>query len=300
MKKIERALSRLKAFDVIALLYLLIVGILILFFHRGLESWGFYVAGHFMLIALIVAFVNFSESSASKLLTFLRYWYPLVLYTFLFEEITAIVNIIFPFWAEEPLIKLDYALFGVHPTVWFENIASPWLTEYMEFSYFTYFLLIPIAGGVLYVKNKKRELSSLLLNVSMAYYICYISFLFFPARGAWETLAHLHSTPLEGGVFKSLIDAIQNIGSIHGGAFPSSHVAAAFAVLFSTYKYERRAFYFLLPVVLSLAVSIVYTRYHYAVDSIAGFLVAAGCLFIYPKIENWWEKTAGFLRSQAG
>ena len=79
------------------------------------------------------------------------------------------------------------------------------------------------------------------------------------------------------------------MGSIHGGCFPSSHVAAAFAVLFSVKRYEKPIFWILLPIVFSLAIAVVYTRYHYAVDSIAGALVGTACAFVGPKISNKWE-----------
>lgn len=272
--------------DVITLLYILVVGVLILFFHRGLKSWWIYVAVHFTLAGLIWFFLRISSAISSKPLIFIRDWYPVLLYIFMFEEIGAIVNIIFPFWAEQLLMKLDYAIFRTYPTVWFERVTNPWLTEYMYFSYFTYFLLIPIGGGVLYRKKDKEKFNSLLFNVSLSYYLCYILFLFIPARGAWETLPHLHTIQLEGGFFFDLVNRIQGFGSIHGGAFPSSHVAAAFTVLFSIYKHRRKFFYPLLPVVLSLAVSIVYTRYHYAVDSLGGILIAILTTCLSPKIEK--------------
>ena len=87
----------------------------------------------------------------------------------------------------------------------------------------------------------------------------------------------------------SLVRSIQAKGSIHGGCFPSSHVAAAFAVLFSARRYEKTIFWILLPIVLSLAVSIVYTRYHYAVDSVAGAMVGVACFFLGEKISRKWE-----------
>ncbi len=265
------------------------MGILILFFHPNLSGWGLYVSIHYLSSLLIYLFVRGSGRFKSPILIFLLDWYPVLLLAPMFRELGRIVNILFPYWAEVPLMRLDYLLFGVHPTVWFGQHARPWLTEYMEFSYFMYFLLIPIGGFPLYFRGKNGEFNKFLFNVLVAYYISFIGFLFFPARGPWETMIELHSAPLQGGFFLSLVRRIQIVGSIHGGCFPSSHVAAAFAILFSARRYEKTVFWILLPIVFSLAVAVVYTRYHYAVDSIAGVMVGVACFFLGEKISRKWE-----------
>jgi membrane-associated phospholipid phosphatase len=65
---------------------------------------------------------------------------------------------------------------------------------------------------------------------------------------------------------------------VHGGAFPSTHVAGAMVVLFSAYQFARPIGYWLTALVFSICVSTVYGRYHYVVDVFAGILMAAiGC-----------------------
>jgi membrane-associated phospholipid phosphatase len=60
-----------------------------------------------------------------------------------------------------------------------------------------------------------------------------------------------------------------------GGAFPSSHVAAAICILFFAWRYLRRARYLILIATVALIIATVYCRYHYAVDMFAGALTAA-------------------------
>jgi len=60
-----------------------------------------------------------------------------------------------------------------------------------------------------------------------------------------------------------------------GGAFPSSHVAAAICVLFFSWPHLLRARYLILAATLALSFATVYCRYHYAVDVVAGALTAA-------------------------
>lgn len=286
---VNKGRSPFRPIDLATISYLVLMGTLILFFHPNLKAWGVDVFIHYLASLLIYIFLRGSGRFKSSILIFLRDWYPVLLLAPMFEELGRITTILFPYWAEVPLMRLDHLLFGVHPTVWFGQHARPWLTEYMEFSYFMYFLLIPIGGLPLYFGGKSEEFNKFLFNVLLAYYISYIGFLFFPARGPWETMVELHSAPLQGGFFLSLVRSIQAKGSIHGGCFPSSHVAAAFAILFSARRYEKTVFWILLPIVLSLAVSIVYTRYHYAVDSVAGAIVGTACVLLGERISRKWE-----------
>jgi membrane-associated phospholipid phosphatase len=246
--------------------------------------------GHFLLIGIIVGLMWFLRDAQSKTVVFFRDWYPALLFLPMFEEMNYLVTIIFPYWANQWVINLDLALFGVYPTVWLEKIVTPWLTELMGFFYASYFLLIPIAGFPLYFRNRKREFHGFLFNVALAYYIAYIAFLFFPTEGPWVIMTHLQTAPLEGKHFFQLVAYLQGLGGIRGGCFPSAHVAGAFAILCSAYKYERKIFLFLLVFVLGLAVSTVYYRYHHAVDAIAGALLGTLCYFIGVKVHQRWER----------
>jgi membrane-associated phospholipid phosphatase len=55
-------------------------------------------------------------------------------------------------------------------------------------------------------------------------------------------------------------------------------VAGAVVVLISAYRFARRLGYALTPLVVSICISTVYGRYHYAVDVLAGAIMAViGC-----------------------
>jgi len=282
--------------------YLFVLSLIILFFHRGLELWGLYVVGHFFLICIIVGLMWFLKDAKSKTVVFLRDWYPALLFLPMFEEMNYLVTIIFSYWANQWVINLDLALFGVYPTVWLEKIVRPWLTELMEFFYASYFLLIPIAGFPLYFRDKKRQFHGFLFNVALAYYVAYVAFLFFPAEGPWVTMTHLQVAPLEGKFFFRFVEYVLGFGAIRGGCFPSAHVAAAFAILWSAHKYERKVFYVLLVLVSGMTVSTVYCRYHHAVDAIAGAFIGSLCCCIGMRIHRRWEGRLGtdfFTRNEA-
>ena len=58
-------------------------------------------------------------------------------------------------------------------------------------------------------------------------------------------------------------------------AFPSIHVAVSLYLLAFDRMYYRRRFWRLLVPCVALWISTIYLRYHYAVDVIAGFAIAA-------------------------
>jgi membrane-associated phospholipid phosphatase len=67
---------------------------------------------------------------------------------------------------------------------------------------------------------------------------------------------------------------VQKQSSVVGAAFPSSHVAAAWALWLTLRKDFRTALWLLLPVVVLLTVSTFILQYHYVVDAAAGILLA--------------------------
>jgi membrane-associated phospholipid phosphatase len=77
-------------------------------------------------------------------------------------------------------------------------------------------------------------------------------------------------------------------------AFPSGHTAIPLTVLYLAYKFRRRVFWFLLPVVSALIFSTVYCRYHYVVDVIAGFGLTLITIYLGEWYYAWW------LRRQTG
>ncbi|MFQ5584933.1 MAG: phosphatase PAP2 family protein, partial [Calditrichia bacterium] len=80
-----------------------------------------------------------------------------------------------------------------------------------------------------------------------------------PYKGLWLT-----------GMLRKLVE---NSG-LHGGAFPSSHVAVAVVVLYFVWHYfPRTGKYAFLPAVIALSLSTVYGQYHYVTDMLSGLLM---------------------------
>lgn len=278
--------DHLRLVDYATFIYLGLVGGLLLFFHRGVEYWPQLVFTQVAVGLLALGLIRVAETGSSKVLLFLRDSYPFFLYTFLFKEVSIIVNMFFPFWLEQSLIEWDLFLFGNHPTVWLQKFATPWFSELMAFSYWSYYVFIPFVGIILYVRKDRGLFHSYAFCLSLTMYACYFLFLFLAARGPHETMAHLHTERELAWIFDRMVHSIQSAAKISGAAFPSSHVAAMWISWFFAFKSRKSLGWVLAPLVISLTFSVVYMRYHYAVDAIAGVIMA---LITYPiamKIEQ--------------
>jgi membrane-associated phospholipid phosphatase len=76
-----------------------------------------------------------------------------------------------------------------------------------------------------------------------------------------------------------------------GTCFPSSHVAVAWVALFCLRRiFGNRWFALILPFTLSLTVAVVYNRYHYLADALAGLATAWLCYQGARRLYGRWLK----------
>ena len=265
------------AADRLTLGYLIFSTTLIIVCLRNIPRWETLLPIHLGLILMIYG-LSYARKRSVQVLSPLSQWYPALLFIFFFEEIGQLVHAIFPGWFDEYLIRADYAIFGVHPTVWIEQFSGFWLNEYMQLVYTSYFLLTIGLGAYLWLRNQRKDFAEFITSTCAAYYLCYIIFVLFPIESPYHTLRFLQQGELSGGPFTAFINLIESHGRVHGGAFPSAHVAGSMVVLISAWRFAKRVAYWLTPLVLSICVATVYGRYHYVMDVFAGILVALiGC-----------------------
>src|SRR6185295_16806001 len=107
------------------------------------------------------------------------------------------------------------------------------------------------------------------------YGLGFIGYSLLPAAGPWKALATEFREPLTGGWLTDLNMLIVSRGSNGVDVFPSLHCAvSAFFLCFDCRHRPLRFRILLLPCV-GLWISTIYLRYHYAVDVVAGFVLAA-------------------------
>jgi membrane-associated phospholipid phosphatase len=223
-------------------------------------------------------------SSTRSVARFLRYTYPALLLTPFFEEVSLTVNAAAagaPYWFEHHLFNADRALFGATPAVLLSQAGNPVVDEIMHAFYFSYYLLI--IGGIVIAWNGGRRgrltpgrgFHTAMACMMVGFFLSYVWYPFLPARGPWEhseVMAGLR--PFGGGPFTRAIELIIAGASVSGGCFPSAHVSGTWALTFGLYATDRKAALWWGLLAVGLSVACVYTRYHHAVDVLAGLTVA--------------------------
>jgi len=271
--------SRVAAPDVITCGYLVIIGLLATVFAERIPQWWQYPLAHAMLVLALGIFLLRLPPIPTGWVRFVRWWYPALLIPFIFNELQYLVHPINPVDIDAQLMAIDYALLGVHPTVWCERFTVPWVTEYMQLAYVTFYFLPFILCTPLYRQGQFLAFRMSLCALLLSYYVSYLLYFLTPARGPRFYLAAYHRLPLTGlwlaTPLQTTLDALEGM---QRDAFPSGHTAIAIIVLTMAARYQRRLFYPLLVIVVSLMVSTVYLRYHYVIDVVAGVLLAVWCL----------------------
>ncbi len=196
---------------------------------------------------------------------------------------------------DQLLIRIDYALFGVHPTIWMERLVSPALTALLQLAYISYYFIPVSLGIILIARGRREEFEHALFGIVLCFYLSYIGYLSMPAVGPRFTLDKLQTGGLQAGQWiASIQQTLNRLEHNKTDAFPSGHTAIALVGLYYAGKFrERILFAVLIPVVLALLVSTVYLRYHYVIDVIAGFALAVLTIALARPLELWFSRTAG-------
>jgi len=274
-----KPLSRIAASDVITCGYLVIIGVLATVFAERIPQWWWYPVMHAVLVLGLSVFLWKLPPAPRGWMLFVRWWYPAFLIPPIFSELPYLVHPVNPHDMDAQLTAVDFALFGVHPTLWLEAITVPWLTESMQLAYMTFYFLPFVLCVPLYRRRRLLAFRVALCALLLTYYASYLLYFVTPARGPRFYLASLQTLPLTGVWLTAPLQAgLDVLEGVQRDAFPSGHTAIACVVLALAMRYQRRQVPVLLVVVASLVMSTVYLRYHYVIDVIAGGLLAVLCL----------------------
>jgi len=270
------------------IIYMALIGFLLFFFHETVQNWPLHILIHAGFIIGIIEIIRVSEKkSGHQFLWFMRTFYPLAIIFYGWNELDALVPMIFgSYWATDFIVNLDQWIFGVHPTIWVQNLFTPWLDELMNFfyaGYYTLFLFVPLS---LYMLKKRKAAIAIFSLATLTYLSNYLIFYILPVLGpkSLYMFQNMQINEQTGFLFTELNRFIQSNGGIKGGAFPSSHVAGAIVWALCALKYNRKLGILLSPIAIGIAFSRVYMGLHHAVDPIAGILWGILCYIIGLKI----------------
>ena len=285
-----KILSACGAFEWVTFFYLTLINTLLIAFQENLPAASVYILIHQSIAIAIIALAYAAARRPNAWLRFLRHWYPLPLYIYFFEELRGLVHLVFPGWFDAWLIRFDYSLGHVQPSLWLTRFASAPLNDFMQGCYMTYFIYLVALPAVLYFRRETRAFWTVMTATAIAHYSVYVISILFPIESPHFALAALQPH-LAGGTSTALINLIERFGRVHGAAFPSAHVAGSMVAILASWRYRRRLFWLCLPFFVGMMIATVYGGYHYVADVLAGMLVGA----IGWSVGNWIMQRRGLV-----
>ncbi|MEK7250363.1 MAG: phosphatase PAP2 family protein, partial [Bacteroidota bacterium] len=195
---------------------------------------------------------------------------------------------------DDVLIAIDRRLFGVDPTVWLTQFATPWLTEILQIAYALFYFLFLILGYEFYQRHNLDLFHYFMFTCVYGFFLSYLGYFLLPAVGPRFTLHDFAMLDQElPGVWLTpyLREFVNAGGSIPIGApnsiaiglsqrdvFPSGHTMMTLVMMYLSAKYKAKSRRFIHIVGTLLIVATVYQRYHYVIDLIAGAVFALLCI----------------------
>jgi membrane-associated phospholipid phosphatase len=287
-------MRRINPIHGLTLLFLIGLILLVLFFRDKIPLWRslvwLYALGAGVLLVLKWCSDREVMGRAGK---FINDFSPVLYIILIYESLGDVSHYLHPD-VDPQLIRVDFLLFGVNPTVWMERWIVPWLTDILSVAYLSYFFLPARLVHTLYVKNPRRDFNLAVFVLLLCWYLSFLGNILFPAIGPRYTLTQLYSVPLNGSLVADFVSHLLSyVENNKRDCMPSGHAAIGLIVLPLSYRYARRLFYLFCPIVGALILSTVYLRYHYVIDVLAGATLAAGCSIIGPRLYRWWEAGGG-------
>lgn len=283
-------------------MFLILAGIFI-YFNFRIQFWYAYAVIDIFLIWVIARIVykyelvasekgdnNIPQSSSIKIA---RYWYGVAAILYIFKQVYIIGYALKPVDWDPVFMRMDFAMFGLNPTQWIYKYNNPFLTEFLQVIYVYYYPMIVVFGLELYLWHRYREFKYTIFILFLSFFTSYILYLLFPANGP---RFHLHdfyaiSNELPGIFLTEPIRAFLNFGEsippgvlnpqdyVQRDAMPSLHTITAFLIMYLSWKFRSKSFYFYLPYFFCMVLATVYLRYHYVVDIFGGLIMCVFTIF---------------------
>jgi membrane-associated phospholipid phosphatase len=180
-------------------------------------------------------------------------------------------------WRDAELSRLELGLTWAVPT-W----HSPALGEWMAFAYMAYVPMLLLASWLLF-RISERDRSSparrMVRAVCVTWACCFVLYLIYPVLGPRFLEPGIQLARLGDGPFSRAAIENQQRFMLHGGAFPSAHVAASIVALAALWMWRPGWLWVFVPLVANLTAAAIYLNYHYAIDAVVGGVLGATVFF---------------------
>ena len=171
------------------------------------------------------------------------------------------------------LLQIDQRLFAFLGRSLGTSEIPRSVRAYLEVAYFFCYPLVPMGVGVLYLTHMRQCSDEFWTIVLPPTYLCYAMIPFLPTLPPWLLGGQRMSDDGTGSVRAANFFILRHL-SIKANTFPSAHVAASVATALALLDLTPVAGLIFLWVAISIAISTVAGRYHYALDSVLGAVLA--------------------------
>ena len=279
--------------DIVTIGYQIFIMITIGFHFFSVPFPGILLAYHVIIIAFLFWL---PYAKPNKIVRWLRIYNPLIIIPTNFHELHYLVHNVNPVDFDDLLINIDYAIFGVHPTIWLEQFAHPAIIEYLQIVYATFYFLPLILVLILSKRKDPDNVNFFIYIIVLGFYLSYITYFLVPAIGPRFTLDHLQTNPVTGlWLTKPIIDTLNFLEDIQRDAFPSGHTEMTILTMIYAWRFSKKYFWILSVIGSSMIISTVFLRYHYVIDVVAGALLAYFVYLmaepLYIKLKTWSNKS---------
>ncbi len=280
----------LSVVDVVNTLFWLfmLVFYLITFRQSAYRLYGFFLLFGLLIFQIIIIKLR-KKSHKPKWIKLLLLFYPVIYLVLIFDSLHLTLPYMNPNIYDAELANIDFQILGVNPTVAVESIINPYLTELMYILYFFYFPMPLLILGYLYKKKMFRALDKSILFLFLTYYGSYLIYYLVPALGPrfYEPISSLQQVNLDGLWLTDIIrDTINSLEHNKFDAFPSLHTAISLTTFIIIAQYRKNWLPVFIPIVLGIFISLIYCRYHYFIDIVAGVLWTLISFWITEKYYN--------------
>lgn len=205
-------------------------------------------------------------------------FYPIAMNVY-FQQLRTAIPDISTHKSDTVLRAIDSALIGDTPSILWQNLVTPRLTEIMSLCYLFFFPYL-IMGVVMHFIGPMWRCKAFVVGLFSLYGIGFLGYTLVPAAGPYLAFSDVFSTQLTGGPLTSFNASLVKMGSTGVDVFPSLHVAVSLFILGFDFQHNRHRFWWCLIPCLGLWCSTLYLRYHYLIDVLCGVLLSSGALWI--------------------
>jgi membrane-associated phospholipid phosphatase len=307
MKKVNSFIKSLKAYDLVVVVFFILLIILNLIFPDKIKYTYIWQAVNVAVILLAFLISYLDNKQDLKLWKIIHYWYvaPLIFVTF--KEIYFMIEPIRGQDYDWLFIRIDQWMFGANPTQVLQKIAFPLLTEILMIVYSLFYFLPIILALALFNRKKYLALDFAIFSIIYGFYLSYLGYFALPGVGPRFTLHdfRLINTQLPGLLLTNFLRECVNLGEsissstvnpaafVQRDVFPSGHTMITLVVMYLSIRLKSRSRFFFIPVGSLLIFATVYLQYHYVIDLVGGMAFMIFSLWSGKYVFNWWRRKTG-------